>query len=363
MSAATPGRRLKGGESIAALLVRPADAVSDAVEGTLPLFSGAVLWYGGPPRTAVGSARLERTTMSLLVTGSIGIDTVETPTGKVADVLGGSSVYFSYAASFFAPVRFVGVIGEDAPADFLQPLRDNARVDMAGLEVRKGSRTFRWHGRYHVDVNERDTVNVELNVLGEKGPTIPQSFRDSRFVFLANTHPALQIELVGQLDDPALVVADTMDLWITNERETLLRLMGMLDGLVLNDSEAKLLTGKSNVVAAGLEIAEQVKRFVIVKKGEHGSLLFADRRVSALPSYPTVNVVDPTGAGDSFAGAMMGYLASVDRIDAQALRRGVACGTVTASFCLEDFSLRRFQGTSREEIDRRLDEFQDLLRF
>lgn len=301
--------------------------------------------------------------MSLLVTGSIGIDTVEAPTGKVENVLGGSSVYFSYAASFFAPVRFVGVVGEDAPPDFLKPLHDNPRVDMAGLEVRKGSRTFRWHGRYHMDVNERDTVGVELNVLGERGPAIPASFRDSRYVFLANTHPLLQMELVRQLQAPALVVADTMDLWITTERDNLLTLMGMLDGLVLNDSEAKLLTAQSNVVAAGLEIVRKVKRFVIVKKGEHGSLLFVDRHVSALPSYPTVNVVDPTGAGDSFAGAMMGYLASVDRCDAPALRRGVACGTVTASFCLEDFSLRRFLSTTREQIDARLGEFQDLLRF
>ncbi len=301
--------------------------------------------------------------MSLLVTGSIGIDTVESPAGTVADALGGSSVYFSYAASFFTDVRFVGVVGEDCPEDFLQPLQDNGRIDMAGLEVRTGSKTFRWHGKYHEDVNERDTVDVELNVLAEAGPTIPEAFRDSRYVFLANTHPGLQMEILGQLSEPTLVVADTMDLWITTESEALERLLSRLDGLVLNDSEAKLLTGKANVVAAGLEIARQVRRFVVVKKGEHGSLLFTGDHVAAMPSFPTRNVVDPTGAGDSFAGAMMGHLAAEDNCDAAALRRAIAYGTVTASIELEDFSLTRFLNISRDDIDARLKEFQELVAF
>jgi sugar/nucleoside kinase (ribokinase family) len=301
--------------------------------------------------------------MSLLVTGSIGIDTVEAPTGSVVDALGGSSIYFAYAASFFLPVRLVGVVGEDCPADFLKPLHDNPRIDMTGLEVRRGSKTFRWHGRYHDDVNERDTVAVELNVLSEAGPTIPESFRDSRYVFLANTHPELQLELLGQLQSPALVVADTMDLWIQTQPDALETLMTRLDGLVLNDSEAKLLTGRANVVAAGLEIAKVVRGFVVVKKGEHGSLLFTDGRVYAMPSYPTMDVVDPTGAGDSFAGAMMGHLAAADRVDPATLRWAIAYGTVTASIELEGFSLRTLLKADREQIDQRMAEFTDLVHF
>jgi len=301
--------------------------------------------------------------MSLLVTGSIGIDTVEAPSGKVVDALGGSSIYFAAAASFFSDVRLVGVVGEDCPPDFLAPLRANPRIDLAGLEIRPGSRTFRWHGRYHDDVNVRDTVAVELNVLGEAGPKIPEQFRDSKYVFLANTHPALQRELLGQLSKPKLVVADTMDLWINGEPKALRELMGLLDGLVLNDSEAKLLTGRANVVAAGLEIARQVKRFVVIKKGEHGSLLLVGEKVCALPSYPTLNVVDPTGAGDSFAGAMMGYLASADSFEVPALRKAIAFGTVTASIELEDFSLNRLLAITRADIDARLAEYKELTTF
>lgn len=301
--------------------------------------------------------------MSLLVTGSIGIDTVEAPSGKVQDVLGGSSVYFAWAASYFSPVRLVGVVGDDCPPDFLAPLHDNPRIDMAGLEVRAGSRTFRWHGRYHDDVNVRDTVAVELNVLAERGPTIPPAFRDSQYVFLANTHPALQLQLLGELERPKLLVADTMDIWINSERDTLLELLGRLDGLVLNDSEAKLLAGEPNVVSAGLAAAKRVRRFVVVKKGEHGSLLFMDGEVYALPGYPTCRVVDPTGAGDSFAGAMMGYVASLDRGDSATLRKAIAYGTVTAGIGLEDFSLNRLLRTSRQDIDARLEDFAEIIGF
>ena len=301
--------------------------------------------------------------MSLLVTGSIGIDTVEAPSGTVRNALGGSSVYFAQAASFFSPVRLVGVVGDDAGPDFLKPLHDNPLIDMAGLEVRAGSKTFRWHGRYHEDVNERDTVMVELNVLGERGPEIPPRFRDSRYVFLANTHPHLQGQLLDQLAGPELVVADTMDLWIDTEREGLVSLLERIDGLVLNDSEARALTHKTNVVAAGLAIVEMVRRFAVVKKGEHGSILFMDGAAYPLPGYPAINVVDPTGAGDSFAGAMMGHLAAADGADAETLRTAIAYGTVTASLELEDFSLRRLIAIDRADIDARLDEFRGMTGF
>ena len=305
--------------------------------------------------------------MSLLVTGSIGIDTVEAPWGKVTDALGGSSIYFAQAASFLTPVRLVGVVGDDCPADFLAPLRDNPDIDLAGLEVRVGSRTFRWHGRYHEDVNLRDTVGVELNVLAEAPPDIPPEFRDSEYVFLANTHPDLQAGLLEQLAGPKLVVADTMDLWITGERDALEALLGRLDGLVLNDSEARQLTGKANVIAAAVAIAARVGAgregdgFVIVKKGEHGSLLILDGEVTALPAWPARKVVDPTGAGDSFAGGLMAHLAACGRPWREALPKAIACGTVIASFALEDFSLKRFFEIDRADIDERLAQYEAML--
>ena len=301
--------------------------------------------------------------MSLLVTGSVGIDTVESPSGRVVDALGGSSVYFAYAASFFTHVRLVGVVGEDCPDGFLDALHANPRIDMSGLEIRAGSKTFRWHGRYQEDVNNRDTVSVELNVLGEAGPKIPPPFRDSRYVFLANTHPALQMALLEQLDAPALVVADTMDLWINGEREALMDLLGRIDALVLNDAEARQLTGLHNVVQAGIEVSRMVRRFVVIKKGEHGSLLFFGERVYPLPGYPSVKVVDPTGAGDCFAGAMMGCLADADQVNPATLRKAIAYGTVVAGIELEGFSLDRLLRTGREEIDARLEELREIVRF
>jgi len=301
--------------------------------------------------------------VSLLVTGSIGIDTVESPAGKVEDALGGSSIYFAQAASFFAPVRLVGVVGDDCPPEFLKPLEDNPQIDLAGLEVRAGSKTFRWHGRYHDDVNERDTVSVDLNVLAEAGPTIPDVFRDSDYVFLANTHPGLQIELIDQLHGPTFVAADTMDLWINNERSTLMSLLGRVDAIIVNDSEAKLLTGDANVVTAGLELAGVVRQLVVVKKGEHGSLLFMGGNVYALPSFPVTHVVDPTGAGDSFAGAMMGHLAATGRQDVATVRKAMAYGTVTASIALENFSLSALLGATRSDIDNRLAAFGEIVGF
>lgn len=301
--------------------------------------------------------------MSLLVTGSIGIDTVEAPSGKINDALGGSVIYFALAGSFFSPVRLVGVVGDDCPEGFLKPLHDNANIDMAGLEVREGSKTFRWHGRYHQDVNQRDTIAVELNVLGEAGPTIPPEFLDSKYIFLANTHPDLQLELLSQLHKPSLVVADTMDLWITEQRSELENLLKQIDGLVINDSEAELFTGNSNIIAAGMEMVKLVRRFVVIKKGQHGCLIFVDDGVFPLPCYPVLDVVDPTGAGDSFAGAMMGFLAAEDRVDAASLRRAVAYGTVTAGFEIEDFSVNRLLTLDRKQIDARLAGFREITGF
>lgn len=300
--------------------------------------------------------------MSLIVTGSIGIDTVATPHGKAEDVLGGSCTYFAAAASFFGPVRIVAAVGEDFPDDHMATF-EHFKVDTRGLERRAGSMTFRWSGEYHVNMNDRDTLDVQQNVLAEKLPPVPGEYADSRFVFLANTHPAGQLELRDQFPDASLVVADTMNLWIDTALDELKQLLGKIDGLVLNDSEALQLTGKSNMVRAGEAIIDMGPKFVVIKKGEHGCMLMHDDGLAALPAYPTAQVVDPTGAGDSFAGGMMGYLASADDADFAAIKRALAYGTVVASFNVESFTLDRLREISRKDIDDRLNELSALVWF
>lgn len=299
---------------------------------------------------------------SLLVTGSIGIDSVKTPHGQVDDVLGGSAVYFSLAASIFAPVRLVGVVGADFPQTHVDLLAQHP-IDLAGLEVRAGSRTFRWRGQYGGSMNEAETLRTDLNVLGEAGPKIPRDFRDSRYVFLANTHPALQRELLSQLAAPDLVVCDTMNLWIETEREELLLTLGLVNGVVLNDAEARMLTEIDNLIAAGQKILTYGPEFVVIKKGEHGIMLISADGVFVLPAMPTLDMVDPTGAGDSFAGGMMGYLAAADSYDRKTLRAAMAHGTITASFTIQDFSVSRLVTLSDKAVMARLTEFCDMMRF
>ena len=293
--------------------------------------------------------------MSLLVTGSIGIDSVETPHGRVADVLGGSSIYFSLAAAVFGPVRLVGVVGEDFDRALLAPLEGKG-VDTGGVESRAGSKTFRWQGKYTGSMNEAQTVGVELNVLAERGPAIPPQFRDSEFVFLANTHPAIQLGFAEQMAGARLIVCDTMDLWINNEREALLRTLQAVHGLVLNEGEARLLTGESNLVTAGREILKLGPRFTVIKKGEHGSLLVSPNDLFVLPAYPTENTVDPTGCGDTFAGGMMGYLARQGATDGAALRSAMARGSVLGSFVIESFSIEALARATPELVEARLSE-------
>jgi sugar/nucleoside kinase (ribokinase family) len=300
--------------------------------------------------------------MPLLVTGSIGIDTVETPFGKRDDIIGGSAIYFSYAASFFAPVRLVGVVGEDAPRSLFEVFEDR-EVDTAGLEVRKGSKTFRWHGSYVKDLNEAVTVEVDLNVLAERAPKIPDAFLDSRYVFLANTHPTLQQEMLGRLTSPKLVVADTMNLWISTQRPELVKLLGRIHGLVLNDGEARLLTEKKNLIEAARDVLKMGPKFVIIKKGEHGCLMVSDRDTFVLPAFPAERVVDPTGAGDSFAGGMMGYLATQGTFSSSTVKRALAFGTVVASYTISDFSLAGLQKTDRDQIDERWHAFKQAMSF
>jgi cytidine kinase len=298
--------------------------------------------------------------MSLLVTGSIGIDTVKTPHGVSEECLGGSSIYFSMAASFFSRVCFVGVVGDDCPFD-LAKVFAGRDVDLRGLEVRPGSRTFVWHGTYHDNMNDRTTDYVELNVLQEAPPRVPEVFKDSRFVFLANTAPALQLELLDQIAQPTFVAADTMNLWIEGHLDDLKTLMKRIDCLIINDDEARQLSGRSNLVKAADDVLAMGMKVVIVKKGEAGSLMCsADGQKFLLPAYPAADVLDPTGAGDSFAGGFLGYIAEQGRADFQTLKAALAHGTVVASFTIADFSLNGLGGIVRKDIDARLE---DLRRF
>jgi sugar/nucleoside kinase (ribokinase family) len=299
--------------------------------------------------------------MSLLVVGSIAFDSIETPGGSVDDALGGSATYFSYAASFFTTPRLVGVVGDDFPAQERRLLEER-RVDMAGLVTQPG-KTFRWKGRYHQDMNTRDTLEVHLNVFGTFDPVLPAGYRDSSHVFLANGSPGVQARVLDQVRSPKLVLADTMDLWIETQHDELLKLLPRVDGLLLNDSEARLLTREDNLVRSGHAVRKMGPKFVILKKGEHGAMLFTEDGVFVVPAYPTPDVVDPTGAGDSFAGGLMGYLDSDHSAPPGRLRRAMAYGTVVASIAVEDFGLGRLQGASRQEIDDRLERYRQMLAF
>jgi sugar/nucleoside kinase (ribokinase family) len=236
-------------------------------------------------------------------------------------------------------------------------------VDTSGLEIRKGSKTFRWHGSYVKDMNEAQTLKVDLNVLAEQAPKIPASFKDSRHLFLANTHPALQQQMLAELARPKLVVADTMNLWIQTERAELLKLLKKIDGLVLNDGEARLLTEKKNLIEAAREVLKLGPKFVVIKKGEHGSLMCSGSETFVLPAFPADRVIDPTGAGDSFAGGMMGYLTTQGCCTPAAIQRAMAYGTVVASFTIADFSLDGLKQASREGIDQRWREYKQAMSF
>lgn len=293
--------------------------------------------------------------MPLLVTGSIGIDTIRTPHGSSENCIGGSAIYFTMAASFFSHVRFIGVVGADCPFDIAKTFAGRD-VDLRGLEIRAQSKTFRWAGTYKETMDDRVTDAIELNVLAERPPVVPPAFADSRFVFLANTAPRLQIQLLRQVQAPVFVAADTMDFWITDQLPDLKELLKKIHCLIINADEAKLLARQFNLVRAAEQILTMGPQIVIVKKGESGALMCAaDGSKFVLPAYPATEVRDPTGAGDSFAGGLMGYLAQTNRTDFDALKTAVAYGTVVASFTIADFSLSGLTSVTRREIDTRLD--------
>ena len=300
--------------------------------------------------------------MPLLVVGSVAFDCVETPTDKRDDVLGGSAVFFSYAASFFSPVRMIGAVGEDWPAEHTSMLEQKG-IDTSGIQIIPGGKTFRWRGRYLPNMNDRETIEVHLNVLDEFQPKLGASHQDCRFLFLGNASPTVQLNVLQQAKNAELTVADTMDLWINIQRDELGELLKKIDGLVLNDAEAKLLAEDENLVRAGHTIRKMGPKFVVIKKGEHGAMFFSEHEMYVMPAFPTEKVLDPTGAGDSFAGGMMGHLASIGRFDPQALKEALAYGTVTASFTVEDFSLDRLEKLDRSMVDQRFKEYQQMLSF
>jgi len=301
--------------------------------------------------------------VSLLVTGSIAIDTVKTPYGISENCLGGSAAYFAMAASFFCPVRLVGAVGSDCPFD-LAKIFAGRDVDLAGLEIRQHSKTFRWTGSYLENMDDRRTDRLELNVLAEAPPKVPAAFRNSEYVFLANTAPNLQHELLEQIENPVFVAADTMDCWIAEQLEDLKALLKRVDCLIINEDEARMLAGEQNLIKAAENILRLGPSSIVIKKGESGSITCnANAEMLILPGYPAQNVKDPTGAGDSFAGALLGYMAQTGKTDFETLKTAVAYGTIVASFTIADFSINGLAKTTRRDIDNRLAELRKLVKF
>lgn len=301
--------------------------------------------------------------MPLLVTGTIGIDTVHTPTSKAEEVSGGSCAYFAAAAAFHHnPIRIVGAVGGDWPKDHASLLESIDGLCLEGLERRSDSKTFAWGGRYFDNMNQRETLFTELGVLEEAPPEVPESYADSRLIFLANSHPSVQLDLLRKFPERQLAVADTMDLWINIAREELLVLFKEIDGLIINDSEAEQLTEISNPITAARAIIDMGPSFVIVKKGEHGAVLVHQDGIAAVPAFPLDQngVIDPTGAGDSFAGGFMGYIAASGKLDFDTMQEGMAWGTVTASFTLGSFGLDGLCATTCDELHARMIEFKTI---
>jgi sugar/nucleoside kinase (ribokinase family) len=299
--------------------------------------------------------------MSILVVGSVAYDTVETPFGKAERVLGGSASFFSVAASFFAPVNLVAIVGRDFGEKQLAAFKGRP-IDLEGLERQDGA-TFHWQGKYSYDLNSRDTICTELNVFESFKPKIPAPYRKSEIVFLGNIDPVLQREVLDQVERPRIVACDTMNFWIEGRAAELKKTLERVDILLINDSEARQLSGEWNIVKAARAIRALGPKTLIIKKGEHGVVMFSSEGSFAAPAYPLEDVFDPTGAGDTFAGGFIGYLASHEQRDEQALRRAVIMGSTLASFSVEAFSLDRLLKLTRKEIDERFGLFKRLTHF
>ncbi len=299
--------------------------------------------------------------MSILVVGSAALDTVETPFGTVEDALGGSAIYFSAAASYFAPVNLVAVVGDDFPKEKIEFLKKK-NVDFSGLEVADG-KTFRWGGKYGFDLNDRDTLFTHLNVFEKFEPKIPNSYKNSEYIFLANIGPDLQMDVLKQIQSPKLVALDTMNYWIGGDLPALRETLKHVDVLIVNDSEVRQLAYEANLVKSSKIVQEMGPKTLIIKKGEHGALLITPDSFFWAPAYPLEFIYDPTGAGDTFAGGFMGYMAKSDDISIDNLKRAVVFGSTMASFCVEKFSLERLENLTEEEIRKRFYEFWQMTNF
>ena len=300
--------------------------------------------------------------MSVLVVGSVALDSVETPFGKADNVLGGSGNFFSASASHLAPVQLVGVVGSDYPIDELRNAFKSRPIDLAGLEFADGP-SFRWRGRYRHDLNVAETLETKLGVFSNFRPKIPEQFRSAPFVFLGNIDPRLQLEVLTQVAKPKLVACDTMNFWIESRRTDIVTLLGHVDLITLNDAEARQLTDESNLVRAARWIMERGPKHVVIKKGEHGAFMFTESSIFFAPAFPLESVFDPTGAGDSFAGGFIGYIAKTGDLSEQNLRRAVVYGSAMGSFAVEKFSVQRLLEITPEDIKRRVGEIHRLVNF
>jgi sugar/nucleoside kinase (ribokinase family) len=299
--------------------------------------------------------------MGIVVVGTVAFDTVETPFGRGENVLGGSATYFSTSASFFSDVSLVAVVGEDFPEEHLQFLRSRD-IDLQGLQQIPG-KTFHWSGKYGYDLNEAQTLDTQLNVLLDFKPELPASYRDTDVLFLANIDPELQLQVLDQVTQPRLTACDSMNFWISSKPEALKEVMKRVDIVVINEGEARMLTGEANLVKAARQIISLGCKRLVVKRGEYGVLMFTDETVFAAPAWPLEEVFDPTGAGDTFAGGFMGYLANTGDLSEEGMRQALVFGSVMASFNVEDFSLNRMKQLTYSEIEARYRSFRSLTSF
>ncbi len=301
--------------------------------------------------------------MSLLVVGSLALDTIETPFGKTKETLGGSAVYISTAASYFAsPVRLVGVVGGDFPKSAITFLEER-NIELEGLQTIQNGKTFRWSGKYHYDLNMRDTLFTQLNVFEKFDPKIPEVYRKSKYVCLGNIDPILQRKVLEQIEKPKLIIGDTMNFWIEGKRDELMKTMKHFDVLIINESEARLLTQEPNLIRAGKKVIGMGPKILIIKKGEHGALLITDSTIFSAPAYPMEDIYDPTGAGDTFAGGFIGWLEKSDDISDENLKKAVVYGSAMASFCVEKFGVDGLRELTYLKIQDRFRSFRDLVKF
>ncbi len=299
----------------------------------------------------------------LLIVGTVAFDAIETPFGKTDKILGGAGTYIALAAEKFGvDSAIVSVVGDDFPQDYIQLLKDR-NVNLEGLEVVKGGKTFFWSGRYHNDMNTRDTLDTQLNVLADFQPKVPENYKDAEVVMLGNLHPLVQLSVLEQVKNPKLVALDTMNFWMDNALEDLLKVIAKVDVLTINDEEARQLSGEYSLVKAARKIEKMGPKFVVIKKGEHGALLFHDNQMFFAPALPLEEVFDPTGAGDTFAGGFAGYLAKTNNTSFKNMKNAIIYGSNLASFCVEKFGTERMLNLSDEEIDERLKVFKSLTQF